>query len=318
MNKTWIVMCPNWKSEDHVNKPHGWLLPKESLSKVENRYFDPVIKCIVCDCEFSLQQGLKEAFSSDNPFIVHHFQYNAIESGKVEITVEQLKTVKFSEPFEDIPEVYLTPSFPVAAVPGYITSVQFSIFSCDVGAQNKTGERSWTAYGNRGYAAIPIWRKLLSNSKKYQLRKDFRAELVELESAFEVFVSEFLGRSLRSKLRGETINWLLKRSIEEVLKVGFTELMGRPLSKLEPEAYARWQRSVKELRDFIVHRGAFVSDEQAREAREAVFDLMTRIDPKTIDYFAVEVEKVRSKHPNMSFGTATIKGRGNKAANRAS
>jgi len=142
--------------------------------------------------------------------------------------------------------------------------------------------------------------------------------LVELESAFEVFVSEFLGRSLRSKLRGETINWLLKRSIEEVLKVGFTELTGRPLSKLEPEAYARWQRSVKELRDFIVHRGAFVSDEQAREAREAVFDLMTRIDPKTIDYFAVEVEKVRSKHPNMSFGTATIKGRGNKAVNRAS
>jgi len=93
-------MCPNWKSEDHVNKPHGWLLPKESLSKVENRYFDPVIKCIVCDCEFSLQQGLKEAFSSDNPFIVHHFQYNAIESGKVEITVGQLKTVKFSEPLK--------------------------------------------------------------------------------------------------------------------------------------------------------------------------------------------------------------------------
>ena len=302
-------MCPNWKSEDHVNKPHAWSLPKESLSKVESRYFDPVIKCIVCDCEFSLQQGLKEAFSSDNPFVVHMFQYNAVESGKVEITVGQLKTVKFSEPFEDVPEVYLTPNFPVVAVPGHITKTQFRIFSCDVGAQNKTGEISWSAYGNRGYAAIPIWRKLLSNSKKHQLQKDFRAELVELESAFEVFISEFPRRSLRSKLREETINWVLKRSTEEVLKVGFTELTGSPLSKLEPEAYVRWQRNVKELRDSVVHRGAFVSDEQAREAREAVFDLMTRIDPKTIDYFAIKVGKVRSKHPDMTFGAVKIKGR---------
>jgi hypothetical protein len=282
-------LCPNWKSEDHVNKPHGWSLPQEDLVKVENRIFDSVIKCIVCDREFSLQQGVKEAFSSDNPFAIHVFQYNARESGEVEVTIGQLKIVKFSEPFEDTPKVYLTPLLkPVVAVPGYITNEQFSIFSCNSATEGEIRKIAWSAYGNRDYAKIPIWRKLLSSSKEHQLRKDFRTEVVDLESAFEVFTKEYLGKHLKNKLKDETVNWILKRSVEEVLKIGFIELTGAPLSKLEPEAYRRWQTSVKELRDSVVHRGASVVDEQAREAREAIFELITRIDPTTIAYFGIQ------------------------------
>lgn len=140
------------------------------------------------------------------------------------------------------------------------------------------------------------------------MRKDFRSELVDLESAFEVFIDEYLGKHLKNKPREETAGWILKRSIEEKLKIGFMELTGKSLSETKPKAYGRWQRGVKELRDSVVHRGASVTDEQAREARDAVLDLMTRINPNTIDYFQIQVKEIRLKHPSVTFGTATIKG----------
>lgn len=307
---TWIVMCPQWQSQDHVNKPHGWSLSQEALDRIGDQYFDPAIECIVCRNKFSLQQGLGEAFCSDVPFVIHHFQYNARENGEAEIKVGELKTIKFSESFEDTAEIYLTPyKEPVAAVPGRITNAQFSVFSSDSGTTGETRKIGWAAYGNREYAKTPIWRKLISSSKQHQLRKDFRPEVVDLESAFEVFIGEYLGDKLKNKLRDETINWILKFSIEEQLKAGFMELTGKPLSKLESESYVRWQRGVKELRDSVVHRGVSVNGEKAREAREATFDLITRIDPSAIDHFKIHMEKIRSKHPNFTFGTATIKGR---------
>lgn len=309
MGMTWIVMCPNWRSDSHINKPHGWSLSQKELTKIQNWYFDPLIECTVCVEKFSLQQGVREAFSSDIPFVIHAFQFNAREDGETEITIGQLKITKFNEPFEDTPKIYLTPhEKPVAAVPGSITNSQFTIFSCDSGTEGEKRKITWAAYGNRAYAAIPIWRKLISSSKEYQLRKDFRPELVDLESAFEVFIGEYLADNFKSKLKDETVSWILRHSIEEVLKIGFTELAGKPLSKLEPDAYGRWQKSVKEFRDAVVHKGASVTDDQAQEARKAIFDILTRIDQTTLEHFRIQMEKIRLEHPNVTFGTAVIKG----------
>jgi hypothetical protein len=302
-------MCPDWKSEKHENKAHGWSLSQKDLTAVANYYFEPKIECIVCHGNFSLQHGVKEVFLSDIPLVMHALQYNAQENGEAEVEIGQLKTIEFPMPFEDTPKVYLTPhEKPVASVPGRITNAQFTIFTCDSGTEGEPRKIGWTAYGNRAYAAIPIWRKLVSNSKEHQLRKDFRSEIVDLESAFEVFVSEYLGKSLNKRIREETISWILKRSIEEQLRIGFVELTGKPLSETESKAYSRWQSNVKELRDSIVHRGVSVTDEQAKDAREAFFDLMTKIDPTTINYFQIQVGKIREEHPSMTFGTAVLKG----------
>jgi hypothetical protein len=284
---TWFVMCPRWQSRDHMNKVHGWSLSQKDLVKIGSQYFDPLVECIVCGHKFSLQQGLKEAFSSDNPFMVHRFQFNALEQGMAEIEVGQLKTIKFAEPFEDLPQIYLSPhKKPVAAVAGHVTAVQFSIFSSDSGIRSETREIGWAAYGNRKYAAIPIWRKLLASSKEHQLRKDFRQEVVDLESAFEVFIGEYLGENLKGKLRAELVSWILKEfTIDAQLKMGFIALTGKTLSELEPKASTRWHQKVKELRDHVVHRGDSVNEGQAKEAREATFDLITRIDGATISYF---------------------------------
>lgn len=299
-------MCPKWESQGHENRAHGWSLSQNDIDKVKNSYLDPVIECIVCSNIFSLQQGVREAFSSD--IVANNFQYNAQEFGKIEIVIGQLKTIKFSEPFEDIPNIYLTPfGKPAPTVPGWITNNQFCIFSSDSGTEGGSREIQWNAYGNRTYATIPIWRKLLSNSKRHQLVKDFRSELVELESSFEVFIGEYLWKNLRKKFNDKTVNWILKLGIEQKLNIGITELKGKSLKDLEPDAYKRWKTSVKELRDSVVHRGTFVNESQAREAREALFDLMTKIDPMIIDDFRIQFEKIELDRPSMTFGMVTIK-----------
>jgi hypothetical protein len=270
-----------------MNKMNSWTLSKEELFNIGNGYFDTLIACSVCGYRFSLQEGLKEAFSSDNPFIIHSFQYNDSEHGKVEIQIGQLKTIKFAKPFENAPRVYLTPyNKPVAAVPGCITREQFSIFSSDSGTGDQTREIGWAAFGNRKYGAMPIWRELLASSKEHQLRENFRQELVDLETAFEVFIGEYLGENLDGKLKDELVDWIFKLSLHQQLRAGFIALTGKSLHELQPEAHARWQKNVKQLRDAVVHKGFTVNSEQAREARQATFDFITRIDYTTIDHFA--------------------------------
>lgn len=253
------------------------------------------------------------AFSSDNIFVIHSFQYNAEESGKIEIMVGQLKTIKFSEVFDDAPQIYLTATSPnpsgcdADAVAGNISKSQFTIFSSGTPSVGWTKRFDWGARGNRNSETTPIWRKLISNSKNHQFRRDFRAELVDLESAFEVFVDEYLAQALKSKLKDETVEWILGRSIEEKLKVGFTELKGQSLSKLHPVAHGRWQRDAKEVRDSVVHRGVSVSPEQAEKAREAVFDLITLVDFTTLDHLGMAMTTIPIDGPTRTFGTVTIK-----------
>ncbi len=283
---TWVVMCPKWQSQDHTNKKHGWALSKGELFKLGDRYFDSLIECDICGYKFSLQEGLKEAFSSDHPFMIHSFQYNASEHGRVEIQIGKLKTIRFIKPFEDAPRIYLTPyNKPVAAVPGHITKEQFGIFSGGSGTEDQTREVGWVAFGNHKHAPMPIWRELLASSKEHQLRKNFRQEVVNLETAFEVFIGGYLAENLDGKLKDELLDWIFKLSLDEQLNAGFIALTGKPLHKLEPKVHATWHKNVKELRDGVVHRGLSVNDGQARDAREATFNLITRIDQTTIDYF---------------------------------
>jgi len=287
---TWIVTCPNWQSEDHKNKVQSWTLSLEELSGIGNRYFETRIDCRVCNHTFSLQQGVKESFSIDNPFVIHDFQFNSQEDGKAEIKIGQLKKIEFQEPFEDIPQIYLAPYLkPAYVVSGYVNKTGFSIFSSDSGTEGETREISWGAFGNRAQKGIPIWRKLLSSSKEHQLRKDFQSEIVYLESAFELYIAGYIGEGLRTKLRNETVDWILNHhSITELLSIGFKELKGEPLSKLEQEAYGKWNNNVKKLRDSVVHHGTPVEADQARKAREATFDLITRISPAAIEHFRIQ------------------------------
>lgn len=286
---TWVVTCPNWQGIEHKNKVHSWSLSPEELHIIEHNYFEPKINCKVCSQKFSLQLGVKESFSIDNPFIIHDFQFNSNEVGKVEIKVGKLQEVRFQKPFEDKPDIYLTPHLkPVHVVPGFVNNSSFLIFSSHEGHEGEIRDIGWIAYGNRTQSGIPIWRKLLSSSKEYQLNKDYRSEIVYLETAFEVFVSEYIGEKLKLKLRAETIEWILGHGITEVLRAGFKEIEGRPLSKLEPRAYRNWEKNVRDLRNNVIHRGKQVDSNQAKKARQAMFEIITRIQPISLKHFTIQ------------------------------
>jgi hypothetical protein len=302
-------MCPDWQSANHINKAQGWALFKEAIEKVNTDYFSPNINCIMCGKKFSLQQGVSEAFSSD--VVIDNFRHNSNESGTIEVTVGNLAKIQFVQPFLDIPEINLTPYLKsVDAVSGYITSNGFAIFSsANTCSMEEKRQITWHASGNRTSTPIPLWRMLLSSAKDHQKNKNHRSEIVELESAFEVFIGEYLGKNLRAKLRQETIDYLLKKSIEEQLSIGFTELVGSGLAKIHSREYSKWQEQVKELRDSIVHRGTSVTAEQAKEARKAVFDLIVRIDNSEFEQFQIQMKDIGSSAPFFSFGTATITGK---------
>jgi len=264
-------------------------LSPEELRTVGTDYFEEKINCRVCPCSFSIQQGVKESFSIDNPFVIHDFQSNYQENGAVEINVGQLKVVEFRKPFENKPTIYLTPyEKPVIVVPGLVSNSRFSIFSYQTGADGELRQLSWSAYGNRAQSGVPIWRKLLSSSKDYQLDRDFRSEVVYLESALEIFVAEFLGDRLKHKLRNETIDWILGHGITEILRAGFREVESKPLSQLMPKAYSSWERHLRDLRNSVIHRGQSVDSEQARAAREATFEIITRINPASLEHFKIQ------------------------------
>jgi hypothetical protein len=302
-------MCPKWQNAEHVNKAQGWALFRKALANIGNDYLEPNIDCVVCKKKFSLLEGVNEAFCSD--LATDNFRHNSEESGTIEITVGQLSEINFAEPFLDIPVINLTPYLkPVNAVAGYVTSKGFSIFSS--AKICSTGEKAlinWHASGNRASAPIPLWRVLLSSAKDHQKNKNFRSEIVELESAFEVFIGEYLSKALEPKLRQETINWLLKRSIEEQLSIAFTELYGNSLSKMHNEEYSRWSKFVKEKRDSVVHRGIAINEEEARDARRAVLDLIVTIDKSAIEHFQIQMKNIGEDGPYRSFGMAVVKGK---------
>lgn len=296
-------MCPSWRDSKHTNKAQGWALFRKAISAISADCFSPRVDCITCGKKFSLQQGVSEAFSSD--IVIDDFRHNSHENGMAEVTVGRLTKIHFKKPFLDVPEVNLTPYLkPVNAVTGYTTQTGFAIFSCanacSIGEKCQIG---WHASGNRASKAIPLWRQLLSSAKDQQKRRNFRSEIVELETAFEVFSDEYIARSLTARLRQETVDWLLKKqSIEEKLSVCFRELTGTTLPKLHSTEYNKWQQFVKNKRDSIVHKGSKITPEQARNARKATFDLLTRIDNSTMEHFQIQMDDIGTDGPHFTFG----------------
>jgi hypothetical protein len=234
--------------------------------------------------------------------------------GKQKSRLENYSRIDFKEPFLEIPEVNLTPYLkPVNAVTGYITLTGFAILSCANGCSiEEKRQIGWHASGNRAQIAIPLWRQLLSNSKNSQKSKNFRSEIVELESAFEVFFSEHLSKNLRTRLNQGTIDWLLKQSIKTLIAVGYREMTEKKITEQFPIEHGKWLKRVKEVRDHIVHQGMNVTPEQSLEARKAFFNFLTRIDSSTMEHFKIQMKNIGTDGPRYTFGSA--KGTGTQQA----
>jgi hypothetical protein len=301
MEKTWVVMCPNWADEIHVNKRSGWSLLKKEIKNIGTEIFEQKIICQVCGLKFSLHEGVREAFTSD--IALQHFLYNSNERGAIDAEGGKSVRIKFVMPFEDVPTVQFTPTFHVQVAAGYVSPDAFTMLCNSVAGSQKKGVIGWSALGHRFEQNIPIWRTLLTSSKENQLRKNFRSEIVELEAAIEVFIGECFGKTFGAKLSQKTIEQMLNFSVEQQMKIAFREVRGKTLEQLCPKEYANWQKHVNTVRNDIVHRGLKPSKEQAKNARRSTFELLVKADNSALDAFQVNINQLQ----RIVFGIAKIK-----------
>jgi hypothetical protein len=285
----WSVTCPNWVSSLHNNTYHSWALKPEELISVGNDLKAPKITCQVCQKSFSLIEGVRESFVSEHTFLIHDFQSNSVHSGMIRGKVGLAVKVTFPKPFDLKPDVYITPTTPTSIATSNVNPTGFYLHASKL-KENESDEFEcgWSAFGTINDMTIPLWRKLITNAKNAQLRHDYRLQLVELETAFELFAFDYVLNSLQSKgIREETIKWISRRNIDELLSVWFQEATGNKASVLFAQIHSKWFNAVKNLRDGVVHHGVNVTREQVQEARGAVFDYMIAINISTIDQFRV-------------------------------
>jgi hypothetical protein len=286
----WSVTCPNRVSSLHKNTYHSWALKHEELIRVGNDLKTPKITCQVCQKSFSLIEGVRESFVSEHPFLIHDFQSNLVHSGTIKGKVGLAVKVTFPKPFDLKPDVYITPATPTSMATSNVDTTGFFLHASKL-EENESDEFEcgWSAFGTIKDSTIPLWRKLITNAKNAQLRHDNRLQVVELEAVFELFASDYVLNSLRSKgIREETIEWISRRNIVDLLSIWFREATGNKAPVLYKPIHSKWSKAVKELRDAVVHRGKEdVTPEQVQEARGAVFDYMIAINTNTIYQFQV-------------------------------
>lgn len=311
MDKTWIVACPQRYSEKHANRVHAWTLTKEQILGVGRRYGEKILDCYVCHHSFSLIEGISEAFTMDLDFLILYFANNTVQSGNVIIRLGWIRPVKFPKRFEKQPTVYLTISdSPVNAVAGDINAIGFRVFTGrSLEATKEEYQVAWSAYGSTEEIEIPIWRKILSLAKNDQLRKDFRLEVVNLESAFEIFVKEHLKPLLQQKgIIGQRLDWVLRRGIDLFMSKWFKVATGQEASERYGELHERWQKEAKDLRNDVVHHGAPVDSHSSQLARKAIIDYILAIEPEAAEHFMVSVSRnIDRKKPVEVFGVGTLR-----------
>lgn len=273
----------------HKNTVHSWTLKPEELIRIGNDLKEPKITCQVCQKSFSLIEGVRESFVSENPFLIHEFQSNLVQCGMIKGKVGLAVKVTFPKPFDLKPDVYITPNTPTSMATSNVNTTDFYLHASKL-EENESDEFQcgWSAFGIINDSTIPLWRKLITNAKNTQLRHDNRLQLVELETAFKFFAYDYVLNSLRSKgIREETIDWISHRNIDELLSIWFREATGNKASALFEPIHSKWSNDVKKLRDTVVHHGDPVSPEQVQKARGAVFDYMIAINISIIYQFQV-------------------------------
>jgi hypothetical protein len=216
---------------------------------------------------------------SENVFAAQEIRSSWHEGGNIKIRVGQARRVRFKRSPARILGVLLHAYERAKVEPSRVTRKGFIIVSSRLPSHRQTFvTANWNAFGHsKGHHTV-AWRQSLADSKGYEMQKDSNMQVVTAETAFELFVDDFLSTNL--KLKKNTIRWVQKRSIEEKVSVWYGEAMGQSLSTQFRQEYSRWQRDAKEVRDSIVHRRYQTSLRQGKAAFKAVLCLLSRIDPK--------------------------------------
>jgi hypothetical protein len=253
-----------------------------------NKIFELKIKCRKCEKEINFYKGLKKAFGSENLFIVQRFRFSYEEYGNLSVTPGQIEKVTFNTPYTNIPDVHFSPYEKFIYIKSLVMKDHFLAISSIKKNESSDGlyEIGWWATGDKENSKVPLWREVISNSKGHQVRKDYRLEVIDLETAFELFIDDYLITRLKERgWRKETLGWLSTHFLRNKMDIGFRELEGRTLDKLFKEEYSNWRKDLYHVRNGVVHQGKSVNCEEIKKAREALFGIITKIDVRTLEQF---------------------------------
>lgn len=247
----------------------------------------------MCGERFDLLDGLE--LLSDVTFMQYALRSNYILFGETEIVPGEAKIVNLPKDFSEVHKIIITPYglHKIHCVPVKSGSYQFLILSSKVKGHEylKQIRISWAVYGNRQGEQAPLWRQLLSSAKAFEIEKNFRMEIVEVETAFEVFISSYLRSKLQKLASHDVVELIFDRfhRMEDVTTRLFEAATGKTLRKMLDEAnrqelYGKWKGGVKDKRDAIVHAGVNVGSDEAKEAFETVFEIVLFLKPQALNY----------------------------------
>ena len=283
--------CPNCKN--------SWPLGRQEFEKVSKHL---PLECRECGKKFDIIDGLTETITTDNIFIQYTLRSNYALFGLSEVIPGEVKAVNLKDRFSEIHKIFLTatgPS-PVYCKPAKISNSRFLIISSKYKGHlyPEKIQVSWVVYGNKRGVETPLWRQLLSNAKGYEIESNYRMEIVELETAFEVFLAEYLKPRLEKICTDQIVEMIFEhfRRMEDVTTLVFKVATGKKLKEMledvgRAELHGNWKKYVKDQRDRILHRGQEISKIQAKKAFETVFKIIVILEPKSLEYLYTSFEE---------------------------
>jgi len=237
--------------------PHcGYVGPLRGLLRNEST-------CPQCK-EALNRQDVTKILKGSNPFVRFTLISDHIEHGREnDIKVGEIHIVKFPA-FKKIHKVFLSQigegdqGF-VILKPIIISNESFQIISSRLPNQT-TPDRcsvSWAAYGNKSDEKLEVWQEILLSSIEYESKEDYQTQLVQCQTAFEIYLDGILNSKLKKKylMSEEIIESILRKySILEQLAFWMKKCYGKGFSPNDGIC-KEWREKVYGLRNEIIHEG---------------------------------------------------------------
>ena len=118
---------------------------------------------------------------------------------------------------------------------------------------------------------IPIYVQLLMDARHSHYYGNFRVAVTEAESAFEVYVQEFLATKYRNRGIDDA------RTSQTIDKTGFINLAQNHINKFlsgnfrSSPQFIEWENKLYKLRKKVIHYGHTPSVDESKDAAETVY-----------------------------------------------
>lgn len=121
---------------------------------------------------------------------------------------------------------------------------------------------------------------MFENALGLHERGRYRNAVVEITSAFDIFLVDFLNKEFEKKeLEEQLINYLISqcKDFNFMLKEGLKIAKGRSFGEVDDKLLNRFKQDVLKLRNDVIHRGANITQKDSENAVRIVNEMISKI-----------------------------------------